>query len=214
MKVLTTRSAQNASRLAATQTYKLLGDQLFIFVRAWGSTDYNQKFVDEIQHYMASSQADIEVTTPFDFQENLTSLANRTRVALLLAHDLFYKNENKNSYSVGFEALVLCHEKNELAWSSVGRFSIDKIFKNQLTSLLHYGSDLDAEVLLPAALLGVEREAPIISGSARGVTDTRLVTFSPFQCRPEYNLSAEAVESLVDVKNNEGSYWFSVLDVG
>lgn len=214
MKVLATRSAQQNIKMVPTQVYRLLDNQLMLFVRAWGSTDYNQKFVDEIQHYIASSQADIEVTTPFDFQENLSSLANRTRVALLLAHDLFYKNENKNSYSVGFEALVVCHEKNELAWSSVGRFSVDKIFRDQLTSLLHFGSDLDTETLLPAALLGVEREALIMSGSAMAQPETRLVAASTFSCRLDYDLSASQVDSLVDVRGNKGTYWLSVLSVG
>ena len=126
MKIIS-RSAYQQQKLAATETHKLLDDQLIVFLRSWGSSDYNQRFIDEVTHYMSSAQADIEVTTPFDYLESLSSLANRTRVSLLLAHDLFYKNENKSEYLVGFEAAVMFRQKTELAWSSVGRFAVDKV---------------------------------------------------------------------------------------
>ena len=93
------RTAYTGPRLANTNVLNLLDDQLILVLRSWGSSDYNQKFIDEVKHYLSSTQADIEVTTPFDYQENLSGLANRTRVSLLLAHDLFYKSENKNEKS-------------------------------------------------------------------------------------------------------------------
>ena len=93
---LNTRSAVFKNHLPATQTYQSLNNQLTVFLRAWGSVEYNQKVIDEITHYLSTTQADIEVTTPFDYVESLSSLANRARVSLLLAHDLFYKTDNRN----------------------------------------------------------------------------------------------------------------------
>ena len=131
MKIFSRNSA-TGQKLAATNVFTLLDNKLILILRTWGSSEHNQKFVDEVVHYLSSTQADIEVTTPFDYQENLSSLANRTRVALLLAHDYFYRSENKNEYLIGFEATVLFKSKNEIAWSSVGRFEIGKIIGTTL----------------------------------------------------------------------------------
>lgn len=212
MKVFS-RSAQSQPALAQTQIYNLLDDQLLVCLRPWGSSDYNQKFLDEITHYLSSTQADLEVTTPFDYQENLSNLANRTRVALLLAHDLFFKTENKSEYSVGFEALILFISRQELAWSAVGRFAVDKISEpHTVTPILQNGSDLDSETLLPVQLIGVEREIDISSGSLRFIPGSRVVISSVYQnelvIRPE-----RQTESLVDV-GSDGSYWFTVLSPG
>lgn len=217
---LISRSAHHGPRMAPTQVFHLLDNQLLVLLRPWGSSDYNQKFLDEIAHYLSSTQADLEVTTPFDYQENLSALANRTRVALLLAHDLFYKHENKSEYSVGFEAMVLFTQRNELAWSTVGRFALDKVTggpdaagaPGAVNHLLQSGSDLDHEILLPAQLIGLEREIDIVSGSLVFDERTRLVVSSVFGCelqiRPE-----ESSEALVDAAGG-GAYWFAVVSRG
>ena len=206
-----TRTAYSGQKLVSTNILNLLDNQLILVVRAWGSSEYNQKFTDEVVHYISSTQADLEVTTPFGFQENLSSLANRTRVSLLLAHDLFYKNENKNEYLVGFEASVLFKSKNELAWSSVGRFAIDKIIDKRLHTFVKNGSDLDVEVLLPVQLIGVEKEIDISSGSIDMREDDKIVISSNYKSEIYLNNDAESAESIIDVKTSDGVYWFSVI---
>ncbi|MBY0554577.1 hypothetical protein K2P97_08615 [bacterium] len=209
-----TRSVQSENRLAQTNVFKLLDDQLILILRAWGSTDYNQKFIDEVSHYLSSTQADLEVTTPFDYQENLSSLANRTRVSLLLVHDLFYKSENKNEYAVGFEATILFKSKNELAWSSVGRFAIDKVGKHSLNTYLKNGSDLDIETLLPVQLIGVEREIDITSGSIAISENSKIIVSSTYNCNLLLNTEAKSDNNLIDIyPPSGGSYWFSVIGV-
>lgn len=206
------RSAQSQPSLAQTQIYNLLDGQLVVCLRPWGSSDYNQKFLDEITHYLSSTQADLEVTTPFDYHENLSNLANRTRVALLLAHDLFLKTENKSEYSVGFEALILFNSRHELAWSCTGRFAVDKVSDQEVTPILRNGSDLDSETLLPVQLIGVEREIDISSGSLTFTSDSRVVISSVY--RNELSMQAgRSTESLVEVKTS-GAYWFTVLSPG
>lgn len=207
-----TRSAHNGLQLAQTQVYHLLDDQLILILRSWGSSDYNQKFVDEVTHYISSTQADLEVTTPFDYHEGLTPLANRARVSLLLAHDLFYKNDNKSDYSVGFEAMVLFSAKNEVAWSSVGRFALHKVNGSSVSHILQTGTDLDNETLLPVQLLGVERDMDLMSGSVAMTEGSKLVVSSTYNCDvvidPEQNS-----ESAVSVSGN-GSYWFALVTAG
>lgn len=207
------RSVQSETRLGQTNILKLLDDQLILILRSWGSSDYNQKFIDEVSHYLSSTQADLEVTTPFDYQENLSSLANRTRVSLLLVHDLFYKSENKNEYSVGFEATILFKSKNELAWSSVGRFAIDKVTPYTLNTYLKNGSDLDIETLLPVQLIGVEREIDITSGSIAISENSKIVVSSTYNCSISLNSESKSDNNLIDVSPSGGSYWYSVITV-
>lgn len=213
MKVIS-RTGSTGQRFTATNVLNLLDDQLILILRSWGSFDYNQRFTDEVAHYLSSTQADVEVTTPFEYQENLSPLANRTRTSLLLAHDLFYKSENKNEYIVGFEAMVLFKSKNELAWSSVGRFAIDKVVDKSFCTLVKNGSDLDIEVLLPVQLIGVEREIDISSGSIVLNSEDKVVISSTYKCNIKLNSDAPSVDSMVDIENSNGAYWFSVITSG
>lgn len=189
----------------------LLDNKLILILRAWGASEHNQKFIDEVVHYLSSTQADIEVTTPFEYQENLSSLANRTRVALLLAHDYFYRNENKNEYLVGFEATVLFGSKNEIAWSSVGRFELGKIVGGTVRTYVNNGTDLDSEALLPVQLIGIEREIDIASGSLTLNPEDKIVVASTFRNQIFVNETSNSIESLIDVRNGTGACWFSVI---
>ena len=172
------RSSQQKIKMPTTHVYHLLDDQLSLVVRAWGSQEYNQKLIDEVSHYLSSAQADLDVTTPFEYKENLSSLANKTRIALLLAQDYFCSAQNKTEFTVGFEVLVIFKIKNELAWSSVGRFSLKKIQKSYLQTLFECGTDIDQEVLLPAELLGVERDIEINSGSMKTIPQSQILISS------------------------------------
>lgn len=204
------RSGSSGLRMANTNLVSLLDGELLIILRAWGSTEYNQKFIDEIQHYISSTEADVEVTTPFDYQENLSSLANRTRIAILLAHDRFTKNENKNEYLVGFEVTVLFQNKNELAWSSVGRFAIDKFVDQQISTLMSNGSDLDTEILLPVQLAGLEKSIDISSGSMALGEKSMFVISSLFRSKLQQFQSLTDPE-VVDVSMNSGCYWLATI---
>ncbi len=212
MKILS-RSSTNQSQMPSTQTYLQLNDQLVIFLRTWGAGDYNQKVVDEVTHYISTTQADIEVTTPFDYNESMSSSANRTRISLMLAHDLLYKTDNRTEYLVAFEVLVMYQNKNELAWSSVGRFNISKLQGNRMTPLLQLGSDLDNETLLPIQLIGVEKETCMNSGSILFEKNTPIIVSSPFQCEIVLN-DAGDVNQLVEAEPFQSTYWYSVLTLG
>lgn len=207
------RSGHSGQRLATTQMLNLMDEQLVVVLRSWGSTDYNQKFVDEVQHYLSSTQADLDITTPFNYQESMSSLANRTRVSLLLAHDMFYKNENKNEFLVGFEATILFKSKNELAWSSVGRFSIDKVVGKTLQTYMKNGSDLDIEVLLPVQLAGIGREINVSSGSMLVNDDTQIVISSVYKSDIQVT-NNDSLQNLIEVNSVDGTYWYSVITQG
>lgn len=202
------------NKLPTTQVYTLLDNQLILFVRPWGSQDYNQKLIDEITHYLSSAQADIDVTSPFDYHENLTSLANRTRIALLLAHDLFYKTENSTEFIVGFEVAVVFRVKNQLAWSSVGRFGLKKIFQGSANTIFQCGADLDSEALLPVQMLGIEKEIEIQSGSLLFEGDLQLLLYSTYggeiSILPSVHGQLQS-EIQIESRQPQSTYWYSLI---
>lgn len=208
---LTTRSVQFNEKLPPSHIYKLLDDQLVIILRSWGSEDFNQKFTDEVSHYLSSAGADLEVTTPFDIQENLSSLANRVRISLLLTHDLFYKSENKNEYLVGFESVVVFKQKKEFAWSSVGRFSIEKITEKKTNQICASGTDLDSECLFPVELLGLEKDVTINSGSFKLSESEKVLISSSYKSRVQLDVQNENETSFVVDDSANGSCWYMLL---
>ena len=205
-----THSHQGLLKMPTTSVHQLLDDQLTIFLRSWGSQDYDQKFIEEVSHFLSTAQADIEVTSPFDFAENLTQLANKVRVAILLAHDYFYKIENKNFFSVGFECLILMRSKNELAWGAVGRFDLYEL-EGQATGILTaVGTDRDRQTLLPIELLGVEREIELRCGSTR-FSENTFVASSVYQNQIQFNLVAGSDQWSIGHQSVNGSYWYSKI---
>lgn len=201
-------SRQGQHKLPPTTSYLLLDDQLIVFLRAWGSQDYNQKFISEITHFLSTAQADIEITSPFDLIENRTTLANKVRISLLLAHDYFFKVENKNTLSVGFELAVVMRNRGELAWGAVGRFDIHKLSDKCPILISSEGSDQDETMLLPVDLLGVEKSLSLRCGSLVETKDDILVS-SVYQgalnlLAPEKNKAWQ-----IEISNLDATYWFS-----
>lgn len=207
-----TRSSQQFLKMPTTQVYHLLDGQLSLAVRAWGSQEFSQKFVDEVSFYMSSAQADLDVTSPFETRENLSSLANKTRIALLLAHDFFYKSQNKTEFAVGFEATIFFQSKTELAWSSVGRFSLKKMKDLYLQTIFDSGTDRDEETLLPVELIGAEKEVEISTGSVIIDSNVQLLLSSVYGGELIFD-SVTSKNANLQPMNSKMTYWYSLMTV-
>ena len=201
---------QGLNKMPRTSSHQLLDDKLIIFLRSWGSQDYDQKFIEEVMHFLSTAQADIEVTSPFEYLENLTSLANKVRISLLLAHDYFYKIENKNSLSVGFETTVLMKVKNEIAWAAVGRFDLYKMTKQGPQLFSGIGTDRDEFVLLPVEMLGVEKDFEMRCGSLRATNESLLVS-STYKNSLKFQSGEDLIEDITELSDPNGTYWFSKI---
>lgn len=208
--IIEVSSHQGIFKMPSTSVHQLLDDNLIIFLRSWGSQDYDHKFIEEIMHFLSTAQADIEVTSPFDYLENLTPLANKVRISLLLAHDYFYKIENKSSLSVGFETAILMKVKNEISWAAVGRFDLFKQTEADLQMLSASGTDKDQVLLLPVDLVGVEKDFDMRCGSLL-VTDQPLIVSSTFKNNLKFNQDDKSEESTVYLTDPNGTYWFSKI---
>ncbi len=159
-------SATNGQfKLPQTQVYEFLDDQLLIFLRSWNGTDSNQKVIDEITHFLSAANADLEVTTPFEYKQSLSSLANKVRISILLANDLIFKTDNKEQLYLGYELAVIFKNHNELAWANIGRFEISAKKMDNEFQLCYGGQFLDDQILLPVGLLGLDRDPSINAGS-------------------------------------------------
>lgn len=134
----------------------LLNDKLIVYIRLWSGPDQEQKIVDEISGYISAADADLEVTTPFEYIESFSSQTNKLRVAILLANEALF-SDNKDKYLQGFELAAVYKNKNEVSFTSVGRFSIFAEKKGKKFSIYAHGGYMDDNVLLPTALLGIEK---------------------------------------------------------
>ncbi len=160
-----THAASGRQKMPNTQVATLLNDRLLVIIRSWNGVDINQKVIEEISHYVSAAEADLEVTSPFDYSENLTPYANKVKVALLLANHSVYNTDNRQVYQHGAEVAVFFQKNNEIAWASVGRFSILAHKANQQLKIYDSGSKFDEEVLLPVDLIGIYKNPEISAGS-------------------------------------------------
>ncbi len=203
--------------MPTTSVHHLLDGKLLVYLRSWGSQDYDQKFIEEVMHFLSTAQADIEITSPFDYVENLTSLANKIRISLLLAHDYFYKIENKNSLSVGFEVAIFMRVKNEIAWATVGRFDVSQLTHRGAQLLSSAGTDRDKHVLLPVELLGVEKDFDLRCGSVAvsavdpDSAESILVVSSTHCNLIEFKQDEKFSGWSIEASKPDGAYWFSKI---
>jgi hypothetical protein len=179
MKYLST-GASGQQKMPNTQSVSLLNERLLVFIRAWNGSDINQKIIDEVSHYLSSVEADIELTNSFEYLENLTSLGNKMRAALILANEQIYRLENKELYKNGAEVLILYQKNSELAWGSVGRFSIEAVKNEKKIKLFDNGSRFDNDILLPVALLGLTKTPDLNIGGVSLKNLSRLQISSVF----------------------------------
>jgi len=114
---------------------------------------------------MSSVEADLEVTSPFEYSENLTTLANKVKISMLLANDNIYNTDNKEIYQHGAEVAILFQKDSEVSWASVGRFSLEAQKEDRKIKLFDSGSRFDDTILLPVNLIGIIKNPDVISGS-------------------------------------------------
>lgn len=148
---------------------------LIVIATSWGKAEHAQRALDEVVKYVSSAQADVEVTSPFDFLSVLTDEVNYLRTALLITNDLLYRGENKSEYFSGVEILALFKRGPQIAWAHVGNPSVLLQRQGQRLQPLSIGLDLSSELSpansilppLPAQLLGLEPTCHVQCGHTR-----------------------------------------------
>lgn len=186
-----TSSYNGKFKIPSVKTYNLLSDQLLIFVRSWSSEDLSSKIIDEINHFLSSIDADLEVTTPFEYFEHQSSLMNKVRISLLLANDLVYKSENKDVYHAAAEVAMIYKKNKELVCASVGQFKFTVDVDGHEFCIHDSGMGFNNELPLPQNVLGLDRSVDVTVRSIRFDDSIKKVTVVSSYCNREAEWKAD-----------------------
>lgn len=93
---------------------------LLVITTSWGEPALAERVNEDIAKYVQAANADVEVTSPFEFMTSLSDEANHLRVATLISNESLYRGDNRVEYLSGFETLVLYQKENKIAFAQVG----------------------------------------------------------------------------------------------
>jgi hypothetical protein len=203
----------------------LEGDgQLMIVATPWGPRNSAKKVIRVIQDYFLSARQDKEATSPFAKLSCLSPLANDLRIAVRLANDAIYNEENKNEYISGVELLVVAKTQDEVAWVQVGYpyLFLDRPQK----PLVSLGSQQDLSVEfslgpntlapLPLKLLGLEPFSDFSVESIRPSPHDRFIFISRSGVPPEIlslspgDRNLENISKLLSQDDAEIPFWVGI----
>lgn len=135
---------------------------LLVIATPWGQDAFKQDLVQKIEDYIASSNLDQELTSPYQALNHYDKLANSIRTALLLANESLYKSKNETEYTSGFEVLVGVAKQGQFYFATIGHPHV--LISKQNKNILPLFMDLDHSLnlseknllpALPSKLLGV-----------------------------------------------------------
>ena len=200
--------------------------QIIVIATPWGPRSSAKKAIQVITDHFLASQQDREATTPFHKLSCLSPIANDIRVAVKMANDVIYYEDNKNEYISGVELFVLAQQKNEVAWIQVGMPAV--FLDRPQRSLAPLGShcDLASEFSmgpqlmtpLPSHLLGIENSSDFAVHSFRPAPHDRFVILSRSGSPSSiYQLSAgdrqiDNLSRLLAQDDKDLPFWLGILD--
>ena len=202
--------------------------ELVVVATPWGPRSSAKKAIQVIQDYLLSSQQDEEATSPFSRMTCLSPLANDLRIAIKLANDIIYNEDNKNEFISGIELFVMAKNDQEVVWAQIGYpyLFLDRPHR----PLISIGSQLDLstefsrghETLapLPSKLLGLETSSDFAIETFRPAAQDRFILLarsgSPAALYnlPESKRSLDQISTLLSNENPELPFWLGIFDVG
>lgn len=136
---------------------------LCIVATPWGSRSVAKKVIQSILDFFMSARSDEEVTSPFATISSLSPMANNLRVAIMLANDNVFREENRAEFRSGVELFVASRHNHEVVWAQVGgpHVYLDRAgFDMQALSAspdaaLQHSTQKEILAPLPSALLGL-----------------------------------------------------------
>lgn len=200
---------------------------LGVIATPWGGRQGARKVIDLMRDYVQSARQDMEATSPFQKLSCLSPLANNLRVAIMLANDALYREDNKSEYTSGVEVLAFAHSNNELAFAQVGlpHFLLSR--KGLPWIPLSVQIDLSTEMSqppnilppLPQNLLGLHTTSNMNISSFRTQPGDRLIFLShsvashPLYTHGFDEATLEKVSSTLSEKYPDLPFWLGVLDL-
>lgn len=149
-----------------------------VIATPWGNRASGRKVIEIVTDYVLSARQDMEATSPFQKLTCLSPLANTLRVAMMLANDNIYREENKAEYTSGVEVLVFAHQEGELSFAHVGSPNFFLARQGLPWIPLSVQIDLAAELSRPPQFL------PPLPQNVLGLHTTTNMNVASFKTQP------------------------------
>ena len=169
---LTERSFGGKKFRPDTQVFQDKESNLLMCITAWGSQDIAEKVAESIQNFIALANEDQDVTVPYARKENLHTMGNILRMAVIMASEKIYTQHNKDEYSAAFEIFAAIQDGPQWIYISCGQPSVVLYRKGMGAIPLCQSIDLNILTTqqqvhdpLPNQLLGLGQHPPINYGN-------------------------------------------------
>ncbi|OFZ10855.1 MAG: hypothetical protein A2Z20_03865 [Bdellovibrionales bacterium RBG_16_40_8] len=200
---------------------------LVIIATPWGPRSSAKKAIQVIRDYFLSSQQDEEATSPFSRLTCLSPLANDLRIAVKLANDTLYNEDNKNEYISGVELFVTARRLQEVAWIQIGYPFV--LLNRPQRPLTPFGSQLDMSIEfslsaktlspLPCKMLGLENNSDFSIESFRPNLNDQFVLVSrsgvPSEIfgLPAAERNLDKISHLLSKNDPSLPFWLGILNL-
>lgn len=198
---------------------------LCIVATPWGPRNSARKAVQTIQDFFLSAKSDQEVTSPFQHLTCISPLANNLRVAVMLANDMIYREDNRNELTSGVELFVCAHSGSEVVWTHIGQPHV--LLDRKSLPIVNLSTSPDAAFdfsqgqkwlpPLPGALLGTDATSNFQIRSFRPQKDDRLLLASrsllphEFQRLPREKRDLDALTRELSQSDAQMPFWIGQL---
>jgi hypothetical protein len=199
-----------------------------IVATPWGPRSAARKAIQSVIDFLHSSRSDEEVTSPFQTMTCLSPMGNNLRIALMLANDLVFREENRSDYQAGVELLAIARVGNEALLAQIGgphvlldRPGLDmQILSAGIDLSVHHSSAQYILPPLPNHLLGIASTSNFSVQSFSITTADRLVlvhrTLLPARIqvldREDRNLTA--ISQCFSRQSAQMPFWLGILELG
>ncbi len=198
--------------------------QLLIVATPWGSRSGAKKVIECIRDFYLSARNDQEVTSPFQMLTCLSPAANNLRVAIMLANDMLYREDNKAEYVSGVELFVASRVDQEFVWAQVGHPQVFLKRSKQAPVVLGGSLDLSMNLSgpetmapLPQSLLGLTTTSNFSVQFFRPQQGDQILLLSRSRVAPQiFTLPSFSLEKLSDslVKDSpEMAFWMGLVQI-
>lgn len=200
---------------------------LIIVATPWGPRSSAKKIIQVIQDYFHSVQHDSEATSPFSRLTCLSPLANDLRIAIKLANDTIYNEDNKSEFISGVELFIMAKRANQIAWAQIGYPYI--LLDRPNHPLTAIGSQLDLSIEfslnsnplppLPSKMLGIDSSSDFSVETMRPAPQDKFILIARsglpsniFSLNHKERTVAQ-LSKLMSENNAELPFWLGILDL-
>lgn len=160
-------------------------NNLLLCITAWGQHEIASRVSESIKSYITMATEDSEVTMLYQRKENLHTMGNTLRMAVIMASEKIYNEFNKEEYTTGFEIFAAVQDGPQWIYVSCGQPSL--VIKRSNMGIVPLTQAIDLNVLtqknsiqdpLPNTILGLGQHPPIQYGNLRLKKSDKLALIS------------------------------------